>query len=684
MQLNLLRYSTQRIPRLHGQLHWKEERMKKIVTRAFLAFAGCVLAIANGHAQTTMLPSIEETLASPVQPPAVTQFQLEQYLMAHIPPLPQPSTPEQWTAEEARLRNHILNDVAFHGWPKEWVDSAPHFEEVGVIETGHGYRIRKLRYEIVPGFMSTALLYEPENISGRVPAVLNLIGHEPEGTAVEYEQKRCINLAKRGIVALNLGWMEFGDLSQPENAHDFGAHLDLVGSNALGLFYLAMRRGLDYLAASPEVDPSRIGATGLSGGGWQTVVISALDPRVAVSVEVAGIGSRESNLTNPRDTYEIEEDAPDIMQGFDYPELIAMRAPRPTLLVHNAVDSCCFRAPLVEPYIYDNVKPFFQMYGIPDNLAWHENFNPGVHNYQLDNREQAYRFFTEHFHLPVADSEIFSDAEIHSQQELAIGVPADNQTVLGLAKSLAAKIHREPIPAAGAEHSEWAHAKRAQLNSVVRYQKVDVLRAFRMANSKGMDFQSLSYRFDLSNGLSATGIWFKQDHSPASEPVTIVLNDDGYKAAGQQVFDSLSTGHEVLALDLLFNGATKPEVPDSSDWEVLVDSSGDRSIGLEAAQLLSVAHWLRSTQGAGEIRVKTNGIRNQVMALVAAALEPEAFSSLNAENGMKSLAYLLDKPVPFRSAPDLFCLDLYKDFDIDSLSALASPVKVTQTSFVAQ
>lgn len=658
--------------------------MKKVVSRAVLVCAGCALAIANGYAQTTMLPSIVETLNSPVQPPAVTQFQLEQYLMARLPALPHPSTPQQWTAEEATLRSHILRDVAFHGWPQEWVDSAPHFEEVGVIETGHGYRIRKLRYEIVPGFMSTALLYEPENISGRVPAVLNLIGHEPEGTAVEYEQKRCINLAKRGIVALNLGWMEFGDLSQPENAHDYAADLDLVGSNALGLFYLAMRRGLDYLASSPEVDPSRIGATGLSGGGWQTVLLSALDPRVAVSVEVAGIGSRESNLTTPRDTYEIEEDAPDLMQGFDYPEFIAMRAPRPSLLVHNAVDSCCFRAPLVEPYVFDNVKPFFAMYGVPGNLAWHENFNPGVHNYQLDNRTQAYRFFTEHFHLPVADDEIFSDAEIHSPQELAIAVPADNQTVLGLAKSLAAKNHREPIPAADAEQAEWAHAQRAQLNSVVRYQKVDVSRALRMANSKGMGFQSLSYRFDLSNGLSATGIWFKQDASPASEPVTIVLNDGGYKAAGQQVFENLSSGHEVLALDVLFNGATKPEVPDSSDWEVLVDSSGDRSLGLEAAQFLSIAHWLRSMRGAVEIQVETTGIRSQVIALVAAALEPKAFSSLTTQNGMKSLAYLLNKPVPLRSAPELFCLDLYKDFDIDSLSALASPVKITEASLVGQ
>jgi dienelactone hydrolase len=654
---------------------------------ALLVIGSMFLAsISRSRAQTTMLPSIEETLqkGSPVQPAAVTQFQLEQYLMARIPPLPKPSSPQQWTAEEARLRAHILNDVAFHGWPREWVDSPPRFEQVGTIESGHGYRIRKFRYEIVPGFMSTALLYEPEPMVGRAPAILSLIGHEPEGTAVEYEQKRCINFAKRGIVALNLGWMEFGDLSQPENAHDYAADLDLVGSNALGLFYLAMKRGLDYLAASPEVDASRIGATGLSGGGWQTVLLGALDPRVAVSVEVAGIGSRESNLTNPRDTYEIEEDAPDLMQGFDYPEFLALRAPRPTLLIHNAVDSCCFRAPLVKPYLYDNMKPFFAISGTVENLAWHENFDPGVHNYQLDNRIQAYRFFTQHFDMPVANDEIFSDAEIRTSQELAIQVPADNQTILGLARNFARQIHHDPIPTDAAERAHWTQTKREQLQSVVRYHEVSVVRALRMANSKEMDFQSLSYRFDLSNGLSATGIWFRQDASPASEPVTIVLNDEGYQAAGQQVFDSLSSGHDVLALDLLFTGATRPDVPDSSDWEVLVDSSGDRSLGLETAQLLSVAQWLRAERGAREVHVQTKGIRSQVIAQVAAALDPKAFTTLTTQNGMPSLAYLLDKPVPLRAAPDLFCLDLYKDFDIDSLSVLASPLTITQSSFVAQ
>lgn len=637
----------------------------------------------NCEAQTTMLPSVVETLqkASPVQPHAVTEFELEQYLMTRIPPLPHSSTPSQWTAEEARLRMHILNDVAYHGWPREWIDSAPRFQQAGVINTTHGYRILKLGYEIVPGFQSTALLYEPDHISGRIPAILNLLGHEPESIDVEYEQKRCINFAKRGIIALDLGWMGFGELSQPYNDHDFAGDLDLVGSNALGLFYLNMKRGLDYLASLPQVDPARIGATGLSGGGWQTTLIGALDPRIAVSVEVAGIGSRETNLTHPRDLYEVEENAPDLMRGFDYPEFVAMRAPRPTMLIHNVVDSCCFRAPLVKPYIYDNVKPFFHLYGASDNLAWHENLVPGVHNYQLDNRVHAYRFFTEHFHLPLADSEIFSDSEIHTPEELAIGIPRNNLTILGLARQFASAIHQQPIPAASsADFVAWARSMRDQLKSVVRYKPVSVSEALRMDNSKGMDFQGLSYRFGISNGLSATGVWLKQDHSPAAEPVTIVLDDRGFKAAGQEVFQSLTSGHDVLALDVLFNGSSKPEAPDSSDWVLLVDSSGDRSLGLQAAQLVAVAHWLRSTKGNTQIQVETNGIRSQVIALVAAALDTNAFSSLTIHDGMKSFRYLLDKPVPLRAAPELFCLDLYKYFDIDAITALASPVSVTYDS----
>jgi hypothetical protein len=65
-----------------------------------------------------------------------------------------------------------------------------------------------------------------------------------------------------------------------------------------------------------------------------------------------------------------------------------------------------------------------------------------------------------------------------------------------------------------------------------------------------------------------------------------------------------------------------------------------------------------------------------VIAAVAAAIEPAAFSAVTSNHGMKSMDYLLNTPDLYRSAPDLFCLDLYKYFDIDSIGAIAAPTKI--------
>jgi dienelactone hydrolase len=638
-----------------------------------------VLAMVNfAYAQTTPA-SVEGVLAQPVQPGILTSFQIQQYLMQRIPKLPSPVTPAQWKEDAQKLRKHTLDDVIYHGWPREWVDAPPRFQQIGVIETGKGYRLRKFRYEIVPQVEATAILYEPETISGRAPAILNLLGHEPMGEAAEYEQKRCINFAKRGIVALSLGWVGFGDLAKPGNQHDDAAYLDLIGSNAAGFFYLEMRRGLDYLASLPNVDSTRLGVTGLSGGGWQTVVLSALDERVAVSAEVAGFGSLEHNLTHPVDTDEVEEDATDLVEGQDYPDFVAMRAPRPTLLMHNAEDDCCFRANLVKPYIYDQVRPFFRLYGQDDALQWHENRDPGTHNYQLDNREQAYRFFTRYFHMPVTPEEMPSDDEIRSPQELAIGLSDDSLTIVGLAQKMAERISHPAMPTGAGERASWVKVQREGLKSVVRYKPVSVANAWRMESTKHHGFESLSYRLDFSDGLSATGVWMKAISTPANAPVTILLNDKGYRATAEVASEHIDRGEQVLALDTLFNGATLPAPVDPTDWELLTASMGERPLGIEAAQISAAAKWIEASTGQRQIRVETNGIRNQVSVLIAAALDPESFSVITNRNAMDSLAYLIDAKVPYRSAPELFCLDLYKDFDIDSLTAMASPTKITRT-----
>ena len=146
-----------------------------------LLVLGSRLACAQSEAD-----QIAPILAEEILSPAAATFQLKQYLLRHVAPPPEATTASDWTAKGARLREHLLRDVVFHGWPKEWVEAPPRFEDLGLIATGKGYRLRRLRYEIVPGFQSVALLYEPERMDGKVPAIVNVNGHVgPPGKSVE-------------------------------------------------------------------------------------------------------------------------------------------------------------------------------------------------------------------------------------------------------------------------------------------------------------------------------------------------------------------------------------------------------------------------------------------------------------------------------------------------------------------
>jgi hypothetical protein len=179
----------------------------------------------------------------------------------------------------------------------------------------------------------------------------------------------------------------------------------------------------------------------------------------------------------------------------------------------------------------------------------------------------------------------------------------------------------------------------------------------------------------MSNGLSATGVWLRSTTSQAGAPLTIVLNDKGRKAAQVEVSDGVNRGEQVLALDLLFHGDASPEQT-AVGFAQLLATTGDRALGIQASQLLAVARWMRETSGSRQMRLESTGIRTQVVALVAAALEPGLFAEVHIREGMKSFSHLLDAPVTYQSAPELFCLDLFKEFDLEHIAALAGPAKV--------
>lgn len=228
------------------------------------------------------------------------------------------------------------------------------------------------------GPLDSALLYEPDNLSGTVPVVLNVNGHDSAGKAAGYKQLRCINLAKRGMIALNVEWLGMGQLRNPGNNHGAMNQLDLCGTSGIAPFYLAMTRALDVLLAHRHADRKRVAVAGLSGGGWGTIFISSLDTRVTLANPVAGYSSFFTRARYFSDLGDSEQTPSDLATVVDYAHLTAMMAPRPLLLTFNAKDNCCFRADHALQPLLDAATPVYHAVGKPGALHYHVNLSPVI------------------------------------------------------------------------------------------------------------------------------------------------------------------------------------------------------------------------------------------------------------------------------------------------------------------
>jgi hypothetical protein len=251
------------------------------------------------------------------------------------------------------------------------------------------------------------------------------------------------------------------------------------------------------------------------------------------------------------------------------------------------------------------------------------------------------------------------------------------------------EVKRSPIPPLNEGRTQWIASERLKLKTILRYEPVSLMRPWMLATTKSRGVETLSYMFEMNNRLSASAVWVKATYNPQSAPVTIVLNDQGKRESGSETANRVNRGEQVLAVDLLFMGdsARIREVgnpgPGSLPWTPIYalvpvfHTTGDRALGLEAAQLVEITRWIQQRSGKDKVRLETRGIRSQVVAILSAALEPKLFSEIVAREGMASLSYLLEKPVDYQQAPELFCLDLYQNFELDSLEAMADGVRIS-------
>jgi hypothetical protein len=593
-----------------------------------------------------------------------TQHEVVDFLADHLPRFDQPVSRSEWTRRAQSVRRRMLRSF-FQGHPDGILQEEPRVVWSTIINTGGGYRIRKLRYEGYPGLWVPALLYEPVGLRNRkVPAVLNPNGHHAGGKAMEYKQARCINLAKRGMLALNTEFIGMGEL-HADCVHSRIGHLDLCGISGVGVFYLIMKRGLDVLLAHRNADPDRVAMTGLSGGGWQTAVLSALDTRIKVIVPVAGHSPAWQRIDRPKDIGDLEQLPSDQCSIADYDELTALFAPRPSLLIYNRNDDCCFQAARSRLSIYQPVVPVFELLNAGHNLEFHENVDPGTHNYEKDNRTQMYRFLNRHFGLDGPDEEIPYDGEVLSEEELKVGLPLENATL----NSLALKAWRaigEQRPSRPARRKDAARKRLARILRLPDLNRIEIVDTNSSTRGlAGRTVRSLILRVGPWS-VPVTEIVPKRPRG-----VALALFDKGRSGTTNFQVDHLLAGdRRIYIADIYGTGEAAPDWP----YHMVMASTGHRPLGLQVGQVMALVRWICRMTRRRQIDLLTKGPITSTVALVTTALRPVMISKLATSSLFATLGSLIAADYRYEDLTPLFCFGLLSEFDTPELIDLCRSV----------
>jgi dienelactone hydrolase len=254
---------------------------------------------------------------------------------------------------------------------------------------GEGYHIEKLYYESLPGLFVRANLYIPDGLKKRAPAVLYVCGHAP--TQKVHYQAHPRKFAQLGFVCLIIETVQYGEVQ--------GEHW---GCYARGWFNWYSRgytpggvecwdaiRGLDLLSQRTEVDTSKMGVTGISGGGAQSWYIAAMDPRIRAAAPVCGASSLKAQITTRTVDGHCDCMTPVNTYRIDFSDIGALIAPRP-LLIGQADRDGLNQIESVEGLL-EKIRKVYGLYQADGSVSLVET--PGGHSYHKISREKIFSFF---------------------------------------------------------------------------------------------------------------------------------------------------------------------------------------------------------------------------------------------------------------------------------------------------
>ena len=315
----------------------------------------------------------------PQGPPSVDRRLTEVRDLNKVYPFSGYRTREEWLVRADSLRSQILASAGLLPTPPKSPLNARVF---GRIER-EGYTVEKAYFESHPGFLVTGNLYRPRGRTGPFPAIISPHGHWTYGRLEDTDlcsgPGRAISFARQGYIVFAYDMVGYGDSTQL--THTFGAEREeLWGISLAGLQLWNSIRAVDFLCSLPEVDQERIAATGESGGGTQTFLLMAVDPRVKVGAPVNMVSAHMQGGC-------LCENAPGLRIDTFNVELAALAAPRPLLLVSATGDWTSDTLKIEYPAI----KSIYKLFDAEERVSAVQMNAP--HNYNKESREAVYKWF---------------------------------------------------------------------------------------------------------------------------------------------------------------------------------------------------------------------------------------------------------------------------------------------------
>jgi hypothetical protein len=354
-----------------------------------LAFSNCNHNKGTGQLNFKVAPTDSLPLVLPLNKSDLIDVALRHEASVRFAVHQLPGTIREWEEYKTKLRSEIVKKAGV---------IIDHKLPLNVRETASikmkSYTVRNIAFQTFPGVFATANLYIPDG-PGPFPAVINMPGHWIKGK-IDSTGPQTVghSLASSGYVCLTIDPWGAGERGTKKGEYEYhgsnlGASLMNIGQPLIGVQISENMRGIDLLCSLPVVDTARIGATGASGGGNQTMWLSAVDTRVKADVPVVSVGTFESYIMRSNC---ICEQLPDGLTFTEEAGIVALS--NAVLLINHNQDSNPTFFPAEMLRTYENASRVFSLAGRSKEISWKIFDLP--HGYMKEDREAMLGWFDLH------------------------------------------------------------------------------------------------------------------------------------------------------------------------------------------------------------------------------------------------------------------------------------------------